>query len=50
MYLNLHKLGMHCEECGLALDGVNDDQIVKAGKFSRIRFYCEKHKPLELFI
>ncbi len=39
---------MHCEECGLILDGVTDEQIVKASKYARIKAYCPVHADLIL--
>jgi len=39
---------MQCKECGLLLDSVDDTQIVKRGKYARIEYFCEKHKPLGL--
>ncbi len=33
---------MHCEECGLLLDGVDDDEVLKHDKYYTIVF-CPKH-------
>ena len=34
---------MHCEECGLLLDGVEDKQILRTSKYSKEMLYCPKH-------
>ena len=35
---------MHCEECGLTLDGVDDSEILKShSKYTKPIAYCPKH-------
>ncbi len=42
---------MQCDTCGLLLESVDEENIVKGGRFSRVEIYCERHKPLrEVFV
>lgn len=43
---------MQCDTCGLQLESVDEENIVKGGgRFSRVEIYCERHKPLrEVFV
>ena len=34
---------MHCKECGMRLDGVNDEQILGQNRFIKRIVYCPKH-------
>jgi hypothetical protein len=47
VYLNS---GMHCGTCGLSLDSVDETQIESHGRYSKPKYFCESHKPLQFIL
>jgi len=39
----LNKSGMHCKECGMRLESVDESQILGENRFIKRIVYCPKH-------